>query len=559
MSWHLRTRQIVIGVSAFLLCTAAALSTAGASQRPAQHHPLVACIVGTTCLSDSLQWSSNAQYFVAIPHASLSFSLLVAALPTVPTGSVSFSIDGAAFCSVALTTSSASASGTCFGSAPGAGTHIVSGTYSGDANFAAAVTSFPLSVMSCVNALLTSSCATTLSASAYQQHRGALIAPSSLPTQPYVASAAADPTWALTAPAHTATVAYTGQTNAGLSAIMGYDVSVNADSNAQAVVSCVSSCASVPLIHGMDPAVAGLPLDSTNWAPSLRKINSTYYLAWAELSHNVTQGQWCISIATSSYLAPGLLGYAFNQQPFELCASVSAYPSDSTVAGTRLLDPSLFVAGDGSTWLFYSAQFSGGSQLFAQQLAVNGNDVAAIGPAQSLSAGSEATLSVANVLAAISSPTNNPDAVAFSFASGGGAIENPSMIMKADTGTAYQYELVASLGDWHLSNVNGPAAHAVIEMPCSLVAGTWSCTVAYAQELLGSALGLSFLSDAVSSDPLSSFAIWNCWTSPGSISNYSRQPFVGSFAGVTRAQHGPVLPDQNGHQSIGSGEGVGHH
>jgi hypothetical protein len=552
-----RPRWMMAAVLAGVLCLSTTLPSFAAPPRHLRAHPHAVC-TGGSCLIANLQWSSNAQQFVAIPHASISLTLLAAAYPTVPSGTVSFSVDGVMFCSAALVTSKAAGTGTCSGSAPSVGTHSVSGTYSGDANFAVATTNFPLVVMNCVNAQASSSCATTLAPNSYLEHRGALLAPSPLAPQPYFAGASADPAWALTSPAHTATVAFTGQNASGASAIMGYDVSINADANAQPVVSCVASCSPVPLIQGLDPSVVGLPADSTNRAPSLRKINSTYYMAWAERSPSATQDEWCISMATSSYLAPGLLNDAFHQQSFELCASSLAYPSNSTVTGTRLLDPSLFTAGDGTTWLFFSAESSGGSQLFAQELAMAGNDVAAIGPAQPLSTGSDPVLSVANVLSAISTPTNNPDGVPLSFALGGGAIENPSMIMKPDTGTAFQYELVASMGDWHLSNLNGPAAHAVVEMPCSLTAGTWSCTVAYAQVLLGSALGLSFLSDAETSDPLSAFAIWNCWASPGSITNYARQPFVGSFANVTRAQHSPVLPGQNGHQGIGSGGSSGH-
>ena len=318
-----RYQQWLIGLAVVTLAAATSLP-AGAAHGPGRIHQNVACGSGGTCLSDTVQWSSNAQYFVAVPNAPITFTLVVAAYPTVPTGSVSFTMDGAAFCSSALSGSTASATGTCAGTAPGVGTHALVGTYSGDANFAVASKTIPVVVMSCVNASVNSSCASTQALSSYQLHRGALLAPSPLANQPYYPGAAADPAWTLTSPAHTATVAYTGQTNTGASAIMGYDVTVTADQSSNAKVVCVSSCASVPLIQGLDPATVGLPADSTNWAPSLRKINSTYYLAWAESSHSVTQGQWCISLATSSYVAPGLLGYSFSQQPFELCAS--AFP-----------------------------------------------------------------------------------------------------------------------------------------------------------------------------------------------------------------------------------------
>lgn len=168
----------------------------------------------------------------------------------------------------------------------------------------------------------------------------------------------------------------------------------------------------------------GAEKHTDTWAPTVRFIGGQYVMLFTgSMATNLCIGEATSPTAAGSFTPVNNGGWC--------------YP------GYNALDPSLFVAADGSVWMYWSKQSGGGgagrSEIDVQQMSSDGlSRKAGSSPITMLTFSDAATIGGGPV------PTN-------------GLVENPAMVADPYNG----FDLIASVGVW------GDSSYHTVELPCT--------------------------------------------------------------------------------------------
>lgn len=180
------------------------------------------------------------------------------------------------------------------------------------------------------------------------------------------------------------------------------------------------------------------------WAPTVRKVAGKYLMMFTASRRS---GWACIGAAHST--SPS--------GPFTALSTQWC----STLGG--MLDPQIFVDGDGSTWVYYSIQNPNtrNSQISSQRISYNGSSLSTVGNATAMLTVTQAR-SVCGLRHPVTSCTVNPGGTP-----AGHFVENPAFVRDPYN----SYNLLVSVGNWRDNS------YSTVEVPCTSPSG--GCTANY--------------------------------------------------------------------------------
>ena len=243
------------------------------------------------------------------------------------------------------------------------------------------------------------------------------------------------------------------------------------------------------------------------WAPTVRQLNNGKYLMVFSASQTSLIGDGnCLGVAESTQPASGFVP----NSSIEWCDSNR---------NTFWVDPQLFIASDGTLWLYYSREWApgGGSEIDAQQLSANG-----------LSFKGSPTVMVSYA-----------DVQNFNSGENGSRayVENPSFVADPYNG----YDLLVSVGTWDDSG----SGYSTVEVPCLATNG--SCVPSKGGRILSTNTGqgiygpggASLLTD---SSPTGNWMVFAAYQLPGAEANGVRETFGGPTSSVNLNGGATALP-----------------